>query len=484
MIFNQPVKLFEKRTQFRGAVRFYCFFVILISAVMLAGVMSVSAQDDEDDDPVKIFNDGQAAHEKGEFQNALELYEKALEIAPEFPEAEFQRGNVLLSLNKTLDAENAFRRAIELRENWTLPMTSLGVLLVQKGEFEEAEQLLTKTIQLSGINFLAYSALTELRIRTKASPEVLAQLLSKIQYLTSKASPTASIWASRAALERALGDKKSAIRSLSRAIELDPFDKLALFERSELSMDEGDNSSAMKDAETLKRISPDSVNVSFLIARIYAADGELDKALEILDAEKTLSPEMLAFRDKIVASSTTSVEELEKALETDPKNAVALERLCGLFRVSDPEKALDYCRRASEAEPQNLNHAIGYAAALVTAKKYPNAISLLNRIIEISPDNFTAHTNLATAYFQSARFADAKAEYLWILKKQPDLPIAYYLLAISHDKLEEFVDAAANYQQFLRIADETKNKLEIEKVNLRLPLLQKLIKQGKGKKNE
>ena len=46
----------------------------------------------------------------------------------------------------------------------------------------------------------------------------------------------------------------------------------------------------------------------------------------------------------------------------------------------------------------------------------------------------------------------------------------------------EFVDASANYQQFLRIADPESSKLEIEKVNLRLPALQKLIKDGKGKK--
>ncbi len=39
----------------------------------------------------------------------------------------------------------------------------------------------------------------------------------------------------------------------------------------------------------------------------------------------------------------------------------------------------------------------------------------------------------------------------------------------------------ANYQQFLKIADPNDNKLEIEKVNLRLPTLEKLIKK-KGKK--
>jgi hypothetical protein len=64
------------------------------------------------------------------------------------------------------------------------------------------------------------------------------------------------------------------------------------------------------------------------------------------------------------------------------------------------------------------------------------------------------------------------------------LAIAYYFLAIAHDNLGEYMDAMANYQQFLKLADATSNKLEIEKVNLRLPVLQKQIKEKKDESNE
>lgn len=481
-LFIKSVKLFLASNN-----RFFkmknSFGSLLILLLIFISVFSVSAQtENEDEDPVKIFNSGQEAHEKGEYETALKLYEKALEIVSEFPEAEFQKGNVLLSLNRKKDAETAFRRAIELRPNWTLPMTSLGVLLVQNNEFEEADALLTKTIQLSGINFLAYSALTDLKLKTNASPETLRQLLTKIQYLTTKANPTASLWASRAALERSLGDKKSAVQSLNRAIEIDPFDKMALAERAEIALSEADYKAAFEDAIKLRQITSDSTDSIFLLARINASQGNFDESLKILDRIKNPSAEIATFRDKIVANNSQNAAELEKQLETDPRNAALLGRLCGLLRVENPIKALDYCRIASEVEPNNISHAIGYGAALVQAKKFSNAIELFKKLLEISPENYTIRANLATAYFQSGRFAEAKNEYLWITKKQPELPIAFYFLAISHDKLEEYMDAVANYQQFLRLATEAENKLEIEKVNLRLPGLQKLIKQGKGKK--
>src|SRR5688572_3300314 len=148
-----------------------------VALVALAGMTSTVHSQEGDDDPsgtaVALFNKGQDAHEKGDFQTAVENYEKALKIVPDFPEAELQRGNAYQSLGKLDLAELAFRRAVELREDWSLAMASLGSLLVRKGAFPEAETLLTKAIETDELNFPAYAAMTELRLKTKAAPSVL-----------------------------------------------------------------------------------------------------------------------------------------------------------------------------------------------------------------------------------------------------------------------------------------------------------------------
>ncbi|HXH68907.1 MAG TPA: tetratricopeptide repeat protein [Pyrinomonadaceae bacterium] len=461
-----------------------CRFLLSgICAVILAfSLASVGLAQDETDEAVKIFNQAQESHEKGDLQSALKFYDEAIKLLPEFPEAEYQRGNVLLSLGKSDEAEKAFRRALELREDWTLPMTNLGALLVQKNNFPEAEKLLMKAIRENELNFAAYSALTELRLKTKASPETLKELLTKIQFLTAKANPTASIWTSRAALENALGDKASAKASLKRALAINPNDKSALLEQAEIALAESDKPTALEAAKVLEKIAPKSSEAKILQARIFASDGNVRGAVKILDSIENSTPEVALWRDNILASTSINTAELEKQLEKDAKNVVILGRLCAVLRTENPTKALDFCRRASEAEPNNINHAVGFSAALVQAKQYENAVIVLKRILQIAPDNFTAHANLATALFQSKRFSESKTEYLWLTEKQPNLAIAYYFLAIAHDSLGEYLDAGANYQQFLKIADPVRNKLEIEKVNLRLPSLEKLIKEKKGKK--
>ena len=164
-----------------------------------------------------------------------------------------------------------------------------------------------------------------------------------------------------------------------------------------------------------------------------------------------------------------------------------LGRLCILTR-QNPAKSLDYCRRAAEAEPNNISHAIGFGAALVQAKQFESAVNLLKKLLTFEPENYTIHANLATSLFELKQFAAAKTEFQWLIDKKPNLAVAYYFLAISHDNLTEYTDAKENYQRFLQVADSQQNQLEIDKVNLRLPILERQIKNGegvkKGRKNE
>lgn len=475
------MKLFSASDAFYLCRQFACAFLTLF--IFFTFFLNCPAQENENDDPVKIFYQGQEAHEKGDFQNALKFYDEAIKIAPEFPEAEYQRGSALLSLGKTIEAEKSFRRALELRPDWSLPMTSLGALLVQENKFSEAEKLLIRAVEADNQNYLAFSALADLRLKTKADSFVLKELLGKIQILTAKANPTAMIWASRAALENALGDSSAAKMSLDRAFAIEVENKYALNQRAEIALAEGDKQTAQKISETLARISPNAVSTKILQARVLAGKGNSDEAVKTLNSIVNPTDEVRSLREQIVANSSKDAAELEKQLEKDQKNGVILGRLCALLRKDNPLKALEYCRRASEAEPDNLNHAIGFGAALVQAKQYENAVALYRKILQIAPDNYTAHANLATALFQLKKYEEAIAEFSWLSQKQPDLPVTYYFLAISHDNLEEYLDAMANYQQFLRLADPAQNQLEIEKVNLRLPSLQKLIKQNAGKKS-
>jgi len=75
-------------------------------------------------------------------------------------------------------------------------------------------------------------------------------------------------------------------------------------------------------------------------------------------------------------------------------------------------------------------------------------------------------------------------EFKALVEAKPDLVVAYYFIATAHDYLGEYPEALAAYEMFLTRADAQKNQLEIDKVNLRLPMLRNQVKRGEGAKKK
>jgi tetratricopeptide (TPR) repeat protein len=457
------------------------FTILAVVCVFAAAVFAQESPPVPAEEAVALFNQGQDAHAKGELTRAIEYYNQALRLVAEFPEAEFQKGAALTNLGDIKGAEASFRRAVELRPDWTLALASLGTLLVREGKLDEAETFLNKAIKLDEMSFPAYSGLVELQLAKDKDQNRSKVLLEKIRVFSSKASPTASIWTSQAMLENSLGDRAAARTSIARALAIDGLHKPALYLKAEIAIAEGDTTLAEDILNTLEKTDRDSEGVVMLRARLAASNGRFDEALRILAAIAEPSREARSLSEALSAVADQPPGDLEKKLEGQPRDALLLGRLCTAYRITDPNKALEYCKRAFDVEPANLAHAIGFGAALVSAGRYAEAVDVLRRLVQIAPENSSVHANLGTALFQLKRYEEAKSEYRWLTTRQPGLAAGYYFLAICHDQLKEYMDAAANYDLFLKLADASKNRLEIEKVNIRRPALQKLIKRTGGK---
>ena len=70
---------------------------------------------------------------------------------------------------------------------------------------------------------------------------------------------------------------------------------------------------------------------------------------------------------------------LEKLLEKNPRSAMLLGRLGASYRTDDPARSLDFYRKASEIQPDAPEYALGYGAALVQARRFPEAAHILDR---------------------------------------------------------------------------------------------------------
>ncbi|MGH9929656.1 MAG: tetratricopeptide repeat protein [Pyrinomonadaceae bacterium] len=442
-------------------------------------------------DPVKLFERGQNAHAHDDLLKALEFYEEAIKVRPEFAEAEFQRGNVLVGLRRLQEAESGFRRTIELRKDWSLPYSALGALLVRLNRDSDAESVLRQAIKLDRQDNLALRMLADIRLRSGDAKEAL----DLTRRATNDTDAPASIWILRGRAERATGDNVAALASFDHVLQLDPANLSALMERAEIRITAGDNERALADLKTAEPLTKGEKAVVSRLAADYELAGQPDEARRVAEAAG-LSPtqqvsgsgalKVVGTPEEIEGANSGDPVAARTALEIlhgkNPNNAMLMARLGAAYRTVDPNRSLDYYKRAATIEPANADYATGYSSALVQARRFAEAVVILRRVIAAAPGDYAAHANLATALYELKQFATAVAEYEWLLKTKPDLTVAYYFIATAHDNLGEYVQALEAYGSFLARADAKANQLEIEKVKLRLPSLRKQIQLGQGVK--
>ena len=444
-------------------------------------------------DPVKLFERGQNAHAHGDLLKALEFYEEAIKVRPEFAEAEFQRGNALVALARLQEAESGFRRTIELRKDWSLPYSALGALLVRLNRDPEAESVLRQAIKLDTKDNLALRMLADIRLRAGDAKEAVALT----RRATNDADAPASTWILRALAERAAGDNVAALASLDHVLQLDPANLSALMERAELRIAAGDKVRALADLKTAEPLTKGDKAIVSRLAADYELAGKPDDARRVAEAAGLAPAQQISVGgalkvvgtpEEIEAANSDDPVAARKALEIllakNPNNAMLLARLGAAFRTVDPNRSLDYYKRAATIEPANADYATGYSSALVQARRFAEAAAILRRVVAAAPNNYAAHANLATALYELKQFAAAITEYEWLLKTKPDLNVAYFFIASAHDYLGEYDQALAAYESFLARADAKANQLEIEKVKLRLPSLQRQLKLGQGAKRK
>jgi tetratricopeptide (TPR) repeat protein len=482
-----------RRVQWAG-LRRACLPLAALSLIFSVSSGGVAQNEDSfgdtGADPIKLFERGQNAHGRGDFTKALELYEEAIKVRPEFPEAEFQRANVLVSLKRHADAEAGFKRTIELRKEWALPYAALGSLLTTLNRDKEAEPLLRQALKLESNNNLALRLLADIRLRAGDAKEAA----SLAQRATADQDASTSVWILRAMAERAVGDHGNALTSLNHILKIEPLHLAALIERAELYIKDGKNDLAVADLAKAEPLLRGDQALASRIAAAYDLAGKSDDAQRVAKSAGILKEptgstdgiKVVGTPEEIEAANSedhdTSRKALEGLLAKNPKNAMLLARLGNAYRMTDPTRSLDYYRRAVDIDPKNADYATGFSSALVQARKFPEAVFVLRRVLAVAPDNYAAHANLATALYALKQYPAALSEYQWLVKAKPDLAVAYYFIATSHDYLGEYEQALAAYETFVARADPKANQLEIEKVKLRLPTLRRQIKLGEGVK--
>lgn len=94
-----------------------------------------------DDGWQRSYEDGKRAFEKGDFAKALELFNRVLDVKDGFADVHNMVGIIHHSSNRMEQAVESFQRALDINPRYTEALLNLAVALNEMGEYDKADSV-------------------------------------------------------------------------------------------------------------------------------------------------------------------------------------------------------------------------------------------------------------------------------------------------------------------------------------------------------
>ncbi|HOM71337.1 MAG TPA: tetratricopeptide repeat protein, partial [Armatimonadota bacterium] len=206
----------------------------------------------------------------------------------------------------------------------------------------------------------------------------------------------------------------SALTMAEAAVRARPDNAIAHLLAATAQASQGKHEDAIKSINKALELDPKIPDGTLQKGRILAAAGKLD------EAEK----------------------ELRKALEADPKDTRPMLDLVAILidKEGKLDEALKLAKDVTKLTPEDLGGRIALARVLKKKKDYDEAEAELKAILEIAPKLGEARVGLAATYEAAGKKDEAEAQYLLLVEQEPENPGAHLLLIdflIRSDKKDE-----------------------------------------------
>jgi tetratricopeptide (TPR) repeat protein len=165
------------------------FLIITFSLLTLFSVNTFTQTAEMDNEAAKLYNEGNKQKKAGNFEGALQSYEKALEISKDY-RIYYQLSAVYKKQRKYEYAEQALLGALELNPEFSSAYNSLGTTYYSWGKYEKAvenfklfqEKAGDKKLEKRAAKYigLAYTKLGENALKDRNYGEAEKQLLSAV----------------------------------------------------------------------------------------------------------------------------------------------------------------------------------------------------------------------------------------------------------------------------------------------------------------
>jgi len=228
----------------------------------------------------------------GRLEEAFENYNKAVELDPDDPKAQYNLGLAYYLKGNWQRSVDHYKKALDLEPEFSDAWHNLGIVQDKLGDKEEAVRCYDRAIETDPNNFQYYDARSRTLKDLGRMDEALADVDRSIElnpdYFESRMN--------RGHYYFLKGDYASSSKDYERASQLDPGNVMAWVMRAEIDRVIGNYIGAEKSLKRAHQLDPADPRPVYDLYRVYYALGKYHMALAYLDELEKMNPEIQSDR--------------------------------------------------------------------------------------------------------------------------------------------------------------------------------------------
>ncbi len=344
----------------------------------------------------------------------------------------------MIEAGRSSQAEQALR-AILADQDASVARDLLGVVLSQQGRFEEAEDAFRRAIDLAPELLAARQHLGRLYLQQQRSEQALEVLRDAADL--GRLERDLAFWLATA--ELAAGNPDAAERQLRSSVER--FDSVkALLELAKLQARRGERTEATQSLRRALELAPNSEEVLSGFARLSLAAREPVPAIRALEPLTLMHPSvsdhahLLGVARLQIGENDGAVEALQRALDLEPDRVRTLTALGLAFnnqkQFSEASEALG---RALELRPENVEALAALAEAEEGLGELQSAEEHALRALAKASDHAVAHLVIGKVRMNQQRYAEARDALKRAVAADATSAKAHYQLSLAYARLQD-----------------------------------------------
>ena len=390
---------------------------------------------------IALYGLGRSASLRGDDAAAVELFEAALEIAPDVAEVHQQLGLTYRKLGDLDSAREHLSRQASggltfpdplmdsLKGDFARSHLFAGLEAQATGRWEDAVEEYGQAVDLDPTSGVKHQALAAALEANGQLDEAIEEYRVAVELLPSDA--MVRVLLAKALVTRG-GASDEAVEVFRRAVELAPGLKDARTGLgSVLLLQEQHLEEAAEHLNAALEIDPADLGARVQLARVLILSGQAVEAAEQLERVLAVEPQrqevLLNYGQALARSgrpgdARATFQKLLEQQATDVVRAVVHKELAELAAAEgSDDQALEHWRQAMDLAPELVQVGLGYSQALEAADRYDEALAVYETILLSNPQDEAVRLGQARALAATGRLSDARSQLETLLDSRPDL---------------------------------------------------------------